>query len=94
MNGAAPRSGTGEFIGRPWTDWRFVRKGGSGEELALHAGHALAPHVDVAALDPHSDFAVARLEDEPHVNPSTGTKEFSLRDPDGYYVTLSALAVA
>ncbi len=34
---------------------------------------------------------VARLEEHPHVNPSTGTKEFSLRDPDGYYVTLSAL---
>jgi len=31
------------------------------------------------------------LEEAPHVNPSTGTKEFSLRDPDGYYVTISAL---
>jgi catechol 2,3-dioxygenase-like lactoylglutathione lyase family enzyme len=37
---------------------------------------------------------VARLEEEPHVNPNTGTEEFSLRDPDGYYVTLSALAEA
>ena len=34
---------------------------------------------------------VARFEEEPHVNPNTGTKEFSLRDPDGYYVTISAL---
>ena len=34
---------------------------------------------------------VRRLEEEPHVNPNTRTKEFSLRDPDGYYVTLSAL---
>jgi catechol 2,3-dioxygenase-like lactoylglutathione lyase family enzyme len=34
---------------------------------------------------------VARLEEEPHVNPNTGTMELSLRDPDGYYVTLSAL---
>jgi catechol 2,3-dioxygenase-like lactoylglutathione lyase family enzyme len=33
---------------------------------------------------------VDRFEDEPHVNPSTGTKEFSLRDPDGYYVFISA----
>jgi len=33
----------------------------------------------------------SRLEEEPHVNPSTGTLEFSLRDPDGYYVTISAL---
>ena len=34
---------------------------------------------------------VARLEEEPHANPSTQTMEFSLRDPDGYYVTISAL---
>ncbi len=34
---------------------------------------------------------VARFEEEPHVNPNTATREFSLRDPDGYYVTLSAL---
>jgi len=33
----------------------------------------------------------ARLEEEPHVNPNTQTREFSLRDPDGYYVTISAL---
>ena len=35
---------------------------------------------------------VARLEEEPHVNPNTQTEEFSLRDPDGYYVTISALS--
>jgi len=35
---------------------------------------------------------VFRLDEEPHVNPSTQTKEFSLRDPDGYYVTISALS--
>jgi catechol 2,3-dioxygenase-like lactoylglutathione lyase family enzyme len=32
-----------------------------------------------------------RLEEEPHVNPNTRTNEFSLRDPDGYYVTISDL---
>jgi len=37
---------------------------------------------------------VSRLEEEPHVNPNTQTKEFSLRDPDGYYVTISALTAA
>jgi len=31
-----------------------------------------------------------RLEEEPHVNPNTQTREFSLWDPDGYYVTISA----
>jgi len=35
-----------------------------------------------------------RLEEEPHVNPNTHTSEFSLRDPDGYYVTISALSAA
>jgi catechol 2,3-dioxygenase-like lactoylglutathione lyase family enzyme len=44
-------------------------------DLALTRAHAL----------------VSRLEEEPHVNPGTGTTEFSLRDPDGYYVTISAL---
>jgi catechol 2,3-dioxygenase-like lactoylglutathione lyase family enzyme len=34
---------------------------------------------------------VARLEEEPHMNSATGTMEFALRDPDGYYVMVSAL---
>lgn len=33
---------------------------------------------------------VNRFEEEPHLNPNTQTPEFSLRDPDGYYVTISA----
>ncbi|WP_029922010.1 VOC family protein [Nevskia soli] len=44
------------------------------------------------------DAALARarafpggLEEEPQVNPATGTREFALRDPDGYYVMISAL---
>jgi hypothetical protein len=35
---------------------------------------------------------VTRLDEEPHLNPSTETQECSLRDPDGYYVTISALS--
>jgi len=34
---------------------------------------------------------VDRLEEEPDLNPATGTLEFALRDPDGYYVMVSAL---
>ncbi len=34
---------------------------------------------------------VTSFDEEPHVNPATGTQEFSLRDPDGYCVSLSAL---
>jgi catechol 2,3-dioxygenase-like lactoylglutathione lyase family enzyme len=32
------------------------------------------------------------FDEEPHVNPNTGTMEFSLQDPDGYYVTISAMS--
>lgn len=32
----------------------------------------------------------APLEDEPHLNSNTGTMEFALRDPDGYYVMINA----
>ena len=34
---------------------------------------------------------VDRLDEEPHTNPNTKTREFALRDPDGYYVMVSAL---
>lgn len=37
---------------------------------------------------------VAQFEEEPSVNPNTGTMEFALRDPDGYYVMISALYAA
>jgi catechol 2,3-dioxygenase-like lactoylglutathione lyase family enzyme len=43
---------------------------------------------------PRARALVSRLEEEPHVNPNTGAAEFSLRDPDGYYVTISALNAA
>ena len=36
--------------------------------------------------------AIGRLEEEPHQNPNTGTQEFALRDPDGYYVMISAFS--
>lgn len=40
---------------------------------------------------PRARALVTQLEEEPHINSSTGTMEFSLRDPDNYYVTISAL---
>jgi catechol 2,3-dioxygenase-like lactoylglutathione lyase family enzyme len=46
-----------------------------------------------AALRRARTLATA-LEEEPHVNPATGTREFALRDPDGYYVMVSELAAA
>jgi predicted enzyme related to lactoylglutathione lyase len=35
---------------------------------------------------------VGQLASEPELNPATGTREFALRDPDGYYVMVSALS--
>jgi len=40
---------------------------------------------------PRARALVSRLDEEPHVNPNTRAPEFSLRDPDGYYITISAL---
>lgn len=34
----------------------------------------------------------SRLEREPHVNPGPKTLEFSLLDPDGYYVSINAMS--
>jgi catechol 2,3-dioxygenase-like lactoylglutathione lyase family enzyme len=41
---------------------------------------------------PRARALVNTLEEEPHLNPNTETKEFALRDPDGYYVMISALS--
>ncbi|HTL50676.1 MAG TPA: VOC family protein [Steroidobacteraceae bacterium] len=49
---------------------------------------------DYEAVLRHARGLVSRLEEEPHVNPNTETPEFSLRDPDGYYVTISSLTAA
>lgn len=35
---------------------------------------------------------VGRLDEEPSINPGTGTREIALRDLDGYHVMLSELA--
>lgn len=37
---------------------------------------------------------VDEFVEEPNLNPNTETMEFSLRDPDGYYVTISSLSAA
>ena|SRR6476659_424389 len=47
---------------------------------------------DFAVALPRARALVTRFEEEPHVNPNTEAQEFSLRDPDGYYVTISAFS--
>ena len=45
---------------------------------------------DFAAALHRAAALVPRLAQEPQVNPGTGTQEFALIDPDGYYVMVSA----
>ncbi|MEO7362784.1 MAG: VOC family protein [Gemmatimonadaceae bacterium] len=40
----------------------------------------------------HARALVAHFDEEPHTNPNTQTREFSLRDPDGYCVTISEIS--
>lgn len=57
-------------------------------------GHGLILFFRVDDFDATLDRArplVVALEEEPHLSPNTGTREFALRDPDGYYVMVSAL---
>ena len=49
---------------------------------------------DFAEALPRARALVSMLEEEPHRNPNTGTLEFALRDPDGYYVMVSELSAA
>ena len=41
---------------------------------------------------PRARALVGAFEQETEVNPATGTREFAMRDPDGYCVMVSALA--
>ena len=65
------------------TDVMFERGKIDEDSVQGECGHAVADRFLCSR---------ARLEEEPHVNPSTGTLEFVLRDPDGYYVMISALS--
>lgn len=49
---------------------------------------------DIAATLNRARKLVTALESEPQLNPATGTNEFTLRDPDGYYVMISDLNAA
>jgi catechol 2,3-dioxygenase-like lactoylglutathione lyase family enzyme len=90
----------GQIVDADGTVLLCLHEWGAHEHPSLTSPHSAKPgnglllffRVDEfeAAL-PRAHALVSQLEEEPHVNPSTGTPEFSLRDPDGYYVTISAL---
>jgi len=73
---------------------------GAHEHPSLTSREAATPGNGLLLFFRVDDFAetlararslVATLDEEPHVNESTGTQEFALRDPDGYCVMISAL---
>ena len=49
-------------------------------------------HDDFEAALARARALVDRLAEEPRRSPGTKTMEFSLRDPDGYFVMINALA--
>jgi len=89
----------GQIVDSDGTVLLCLHAWGAHEHPTLTSPHAATPGNGLLLFFRVDDFdralpraraLVGRLEEEPHVNPNTGTPEFSLRDPDGYYVTISA----
>lgn len=59
---------------------------------AIQAGNGLIIYLTVQDLNGVWQNALklnAQVEKEPHVSPNSHRKEFSVRDPDGYYLIIS-----
>ncbi len=41
------------------------------------------------AIRENAEMMACDIEEDIHINPNSGKREFSLRDPDGYYLTIS-----
>jgi hypothetical protein len=93
----------GQILDSDGTVLLCLHKWGTHEHPTLTSAHYAKPgnglllffrvdNFDVAL--PRARALVDRLQEEPHLNPNTGTMEFSLHDLDGYYVTVSAFNVA
>jgi catechol 2,3-dioxygenase-like lactoylglutathione lyase family enzyme len=63
------------------------RDGGPGRGVLLYFSTD-----DVQPYFERAKARAAKLIDEPHLNPASGSIEFSLRDPDGYALTVSQWA--
>src|SRR3989440_8264033 len=91
----------GQILDTDGTVLLCLHQWGAHEHPSLTSPHEAPPGNGLLLFFRVDDFAMAlkraralvtRLEEEPHVNPNTRTREFSLRDPEGYYVTISALS--
>jgi catechol 2,3-dioxygenase-like lactoylglutathione lyase family enzyme len=90
----------GQIVDTDGTVLLCLHAWGAHEHPSLTSPAAATPGNGLLLFFPVDDFEAAlprgralasRLDEEPHLNPNTRTMEFSLRDPDGYYVTISAL---
>ena len=93
----------GQILDTDGTVLLCLHRWGAHEHPSLTSAEAAVPGNGLLLFFRVDDFdaalprarALARaFEEEPHENPNTGTMEFSLRDPDGYHVSISALADA
>jgi catechol 2,3-dioxygenase-like lactoylglutathione lyase family enzyme len=91
----------GQILDTDGTVLLCLHRWGAHEHPSLMSPDAMPPGNGLLLFFRVDDFAPAlnraralgtRFQEEPHLNPNTGTMEFSLRDPDGYYVTISALS--
>lgn len=60
----------------------------------LPAGNGLILYFKVNNLDDvwkNAQNMNALIEERPHINPNSHLEEFSLRDPDGYYIAISSI---
>ena len=90
----------GQIVNSDGTVLLCLHEWGEHEHPSLTSPHNAKPGNGLLLFFRIDNFDVAlqraralcsRLEEEPHVNPNTRTAEFSLRDLDGYYVSISAL---
>jgi catechol 2,3-dioxygenase-like lactoylglutathione lyase family enzyme len=90
----------GQILDTDGTVLLCLHQWGEHDHPSLLSPEAAAPGNGLLLFFRVDDFEAAlarartlgsRFEEKPHLNASTQTMEFSLRDPDGYYVTISAL---
>ncbi len=90
----------GQIIGSDGAILLCLHKWGAHEHPSLVSPHSARPGNglllffrvdDLDAALPRARALVSQLDEEPHMNSGTRTMEFSLRDRDGYYVTVNAL---
>lgn len=91
----------GQIVDTDGTVLLCLHQWGAHEHPSLLSAAAAAPGNGLLLFFRLDDFDAAlrrayelvnELDEEPHVNPNTLTREFSVRDQDGYFVTISALA--